>query len=78
MVAYDKFPGLFKLASITLSFPCTSSRQEDVFNLLVDILLPSSKPGDGIVVLNSPPLSRNVGYWYRSVFREIKCNVFRA
>lgn len=78
MVAYDKLPGLFKLASITLSLPRTRSRQEDIFNLLVDILLPSSKPGNGIIVLNRPPLSRNVGYWYRCVFREIERDVFRA
>jgi hypothetical protein len=78
MVAYDKFPGLFELASITLSLPRTGSRQENIFDLLIDVLLPSSKPSDGIIVLYSPPLSRNVGYWYRGVFREIERNVFRA
>jgi hypothetical protein len=78
LVAYDKFPGLLKLASITLSLPRTGSRQEDIFNLLIDILLPCSKPGNGIIVLNRPPLSRNVGYWYRGVFREIERDVFWA
>jgi hypothetical protein len=77
-VAYDKFPCLFKLASITLSLPRTGSRQEDIFNLLIDVLLPRSKPGNGIIVLNRPPLSRNVGYWYRGVFREIKRDIFWA
>jgi hypothetical protein len=78
MVDYDKFPGLFKLASITLSLPRTGSRQENIFDLLIDVLLPSSKPGNGVIVLNRPPLSRNVRYWYRGVFREIERDVFRA
>ena len=78
MVAYNKFPGLFKLASITLSLPRTGSRQEDIFNLLIDVLLPRSKPGDRVIVLNRPPLSRNVGYWYRCVLREVECDVFWA
>ena len=78
MVAYNKFPGLFKLASITLPLPRTGSRQEDIFDLLVDILLPGSEPGDGIIMLNRPPLSRNVGYWHRCVFREVERDVLRA
>lgn len=47
-----QLPGLFKLLTITLSFPSTTSRQEHVLGVAVYVFLPMSKPGDGLVVLN--------------------------
>jgi hypothetical protein len=51
-LAYDEFSGLFKLGSITLSFPGTASCQEDVFRLVVHIFLPMRQPSDRAVVLD--------------------------
>jgi hypothetical protein len=66
---HDKISGLLELVSVTLSLPGTSSRQEHIFDLLVDILLPRSEPGNGIVMLHPLPFAGNVGYRDRSVFR---------
>lgn len=65
---HDKISGLLELVSVTLSLPGTSSRQEHIFDLLVDILLPRREPGNGIVMLHPLPFAGNVGYRYRSIF----------
>lgn len=78
MMTHDKLTGLFKLGTITLAFPGTTSTQEDVLGVTVDILLPMGKPSHCVIMLDTLPLTGNVGHRDRSFFANVDNDIFRS
>lgn len=77
-MTHDKLTGLFKLGTITLTFPRTTSAQEDVFGVTVDILLPMSEPSHCVIMLDTLPLTGNVGHRDGSFFANVDNDIFRS
>lgn len=68
--------GLFKLLPIALTLPCASRREEDVFRIPIDVLLPVRQPGDSVVMHDLFPRSRDVGYGHRSRLGDVDNDIF--
>lgn len=58
---YLELPCLLELSHVALALERTSGGQEDVLVIAVDVLRPSGKPSDRVVVLNVFPFARYVG-----------------
>lgn len=77
MMTHDKLTGLFKLGTITLTFPSTTGAQEDVLGVTIDVLLPVGKPSHCVIMLNTSPLTGDIGHRDRSFFANVDNDIFR-
>lgn len=75
---YLELSSLFKLHHITLALERAARSQEHILVTLVNVLRPGCQPGNSVVVLNSFPLSRHVGYGYRSLLADVKDDILRS
>lgn len=72
---FDELAGLFEFRPIGLTLPGRGGREEDVFRAVVDVLFPLGEPGDGRVVFDEFPFTRNVGFGRRGVGTDIEGDV---
>lgn len=74
--AHLQLTSLLKLLHVALSFEGATSSKEDILVVSVDVLRPICQPGNGVVMLDSFPFSRNVRYGYGSIFANVEGNIF--
>lgn len=73
--AYLQLARLLELITVALALDGTGSREEDIFALAVDILLPMCKPSDGVIVDHRLPRARHIGYRHRLGFANVDYDV---
>lgn len=69
---------LLKFDHVTLALQRAASRQENIFVIAIDVLRPSGKPGDCVVVLKRLPFSGHVGNRNGGFLSDVDGDVFGA
>lgn len=73
--AHLEFPCLLELQHVALTLEGAPSSQKDIFVVMIDVLRPSGKPRNGVVVNDLLPFAWHVGLRNWSVFANVNRDI---